>query len=63
MINSFLTEVLGFTPIEEVKTEAESPKKTFGERYKKYIGILKDGPTDLAANHDHYLYGTPKQNP
>lgn len=28
------------------------PTKTFGERYRKYIGILKDGPTDLAENHD-----------
>ena len=49
--------------IEEVKTEHEAPKKTFGERYKKYIGIVTDGPGDLAENHDHYLYGTSKRNP
>ncbi len=29
------------------------PTKTFGERYRDYTGILKDGPTDLAANHGH----------
>ena len=40
---------------------AESPRQTFGQRYAKYIGILKDGPPDLAENHDHYLYGAPKR--
>ncbi len=49
--------------IEQVTGEQEPAKKTFGERYKKYVGIMKDGPVDLAENHDHYLYGTPKRNP
>jgi hypothetical protein len=35
--------------------------RTFGERYAKYIGISKEGPEDLAANHDHYLYGSSKR--
>ena len=39
-----------------------APGKTFAERYAKYIGICKDGPTDLALNHDHYLYGAPKRD-
>ena len=41
------------------------PKKrpTFAERYKDFIGCIKDAPPDLADNHDHYLYGTPKHKP
>lgn len=27
----------------------------------RLIGDLQGGPTDLAANHDHYLYGTPRK--
>lgn len=39
------------------------PPKSFSERYAKYIGCVKDTPPDLAANVDHYLYGTPKRQP
>lgn len=42
------------------------PRKKRGqailERYKDFVGCIKDGPTDLADNHDHYLYGAPKRN-
>jgi len=24
-----------------------------------FSGLVKDGPSDLARNHDHYLHGTP----
>ncbi len=34
----------------------------FAERFKDYIGIVKDGPPDLAENHDHYAHGTPKRS-
>ena len=44
--------------IEAVPVE---PPKSFAERYAKYIGCVKTGVTDLARNHDHYLYGTPKK--
>ena len=27
----------------------------------KYAGIADDVPADLASEHDHYLYGTPKR--
>lgn len=27
----------------------------------KAAGIMKSGVTDLAVNHDHYLYGMPKR--
>ncbi len=36
-------------------------RKTFAERYAKYIGCVDSGIGDLAENHDHYLYGTPKK--
>ena len=47
----------------QVRIEAlpATQPQTFGERYAKYIGCVKDTPPDLATNHDHYLYGTPKK--
>jgi len=42
-------------------TEGPTDKQTFLERYAKYIGIVEGMPADLAKNHDHYLYGTPKE--
>lgn len=38
-------------------------RQTMAERYKDFIGCIKDAPSDLADNHDHYLYGTPKRKP
>jgi hypothetical protein len=34
---------------------------TVYERLKDFIGCIKDGPEDLAAEHDHYAHGTPKR--
>ena len=31
------------------------------EWMRKYIGALKDLPEDFAAEHDHYIHGTPKR--
>lgn len=36
-------------------------RKSFAERYKKFIGSVNTGLGDLAENHDHYLHGTPKK--
>lgn len=36
-------------------------QRTFAERYAEFIGIWEDGPTDLAAQHDHYCSGAPKR--
>jgi hypothetical protein len=33
----------------------------FHEEFKEFIGILKDGPPDMAENHDHYAHGAPKR--
>ncbi len=35
--------------------------RTLAERLLKHAGKAKGLPADLAANHDHYLYGTPKR--
>ncbi len=37
------------------------PGQTLGEKLLKYAGRITDAPADLAAQHDHYLYGTPKK--
>jgi hypothetical protein len=34
---------------------------TLYERYKDFIGIAEDLPTDMAENHDHYIHGAPKR--
>jgi hypothetical protein len=31
------------------------------ERLKPLVGAAKNLPADFAAQHDHYLYGTPKR--
>ena len=33
------------------------------DRLKRLIGLVQDasGPDDVAENHDHYLYGAPKE--
>jgi hypothetical protein len=28
----------------------------------EFVGIANDLPRDMAAEHDHYLYGTPKRD-
>jgi hypothetical protein len=39
----------------------KSETTTAGEFLLKYAGVAKDLPSDLARNHDHYLYGVPKK--
>ena len=46
-------------PIGSEKTSRQS----FAERYSEFIGCIHSGVGDLADNHDHYLYGTPKRKP
>jgi hypothetical protein len=40
---------------------AESQAATFAERYAEFVGIWKDGPEDLATNHDQYASGAPSR--
>jgi hypothetical protein len=35
-------------------------RPTLYDLFKKFDGVAADLPADFAANHDHYLYGSPK---
>ena len=48
------------TPVRIEPIEDHGP--TLAERLASFIGVARDLPPDLAENHDHYLYGTPKRN-
>jgi hypothetical protein len=43
------------------KKTAELKPGWFHEGFKEFIGILKDGPPDMAENHDHYAHGAPRR--
>ncbi len=46
----------------EIHTLEEAPKPPRGGAWMlKYAGVADDLPADAAAQHDHYLYGTPKR--
>ena len=46
--------------MEEVEAAKQTSKTTWGKTLLKYVDAGSDLPADMAANHDHYLYGTPK---
>lgn len=49
--------------VEEVATEADRPPLNLAEwldQIEAEFGLV-EGPEDWAAEHDHYLYGSPKQ--
>ena len=51
--------------VEIVPAETEGPLleeqgQTLGQKLMKYAGRTVGLPEDAAAQHDHYLYGTPK---
>lgn len=35
---------------------------SFFDTIRDLIGSIKDGPEDLAAEHDHYAHGAPKRS-
>jgi len=35
--------------------------ETLLEHLGSWVGAIKGGPADGAAQHDHYIYGTPKR--
>lgn len=41
--------------------EIHTLESTAGAWMLKYAGVADDLPPDAAAQHDHYLYGTPKR--
>lgn len=49
--------------IDAPEAAAPAPGMTLAERLAPFIGCVHSGVGDLADNHDHYLYGVPKQKP
>ncbi len=45
----------------DFETEIKPGTNTAGEFLLKYAGVAKGLPSDLARNHDHYLYGVDKK--
>ena len=51
----------------ELLPAAEAPEKrdsVTGSHYSHYqsiIGVINDLPVDFAAQHDHYIHGTPQK--
>src|SRR5205807_354508 len=39
----------------------KTPPRSLADRLRNVIGKAKNLPPDAAVNHDHYLYGLPKQ--
>ena len=50
-------------PVPETQSAAEGSGKVrqLREGLLGFSGIIKDGPSDLARNHDHYLHGMPRR--
>ncbi len=51
-------------PVGETQDNAaRDPNETqqLREGLLSFSGMIKDGPPDLARNHDHYLHGTPRR--
>ena len=46
-------------PVIEPNAETEMP--TLYEVFKDFIGKAEGLPEDFAAEHDHYIHGTPKR--
>lgn len=48
-------------PLHQVDQTPDRPRLSVRERLAPFIGMADDLPPDAAAQHDHYLYGTPKK--
>ena len=46
--------------VEPTTTDVQAPP-TLYDRYKSFIGVAEGLPADFAAEHDHYIHGTPKR--
>lgn len=45
----------------QVQPVTSPPRKTLAERFQNVIGRATDLPDDMAAQHDHYIHGSPKK--
>jgi len=44
----------------EIATLDEASMPTLLETMKDFVGVAEGLPTDMAANHNHYIHGHPK---
>ena len=49
------------SPMEQQEVAHDNASETLGQKLMNYAGKATGLPSDLAENHDHYLYGTPKK--
>jgi hypothetical protein len=42
-------------------SEGSQEARQLREGLLAFSGVVKDGPSDFARNHDHYLHGTPRK--
>lgn len=47
--------------VDVAPVEAPDDEPTWYEVFKDIIGKAEGFPPDFSRNHDHYLYGTPKE--
>ena len=46
----------------EVRSQSDTAPKAKGSKgLLQFAGIIADKPSDFAAEHDHYIHGTPKR--
>jgi hypothetical protein len=50
-------------PVGEMEIAAVGPQEAHQLRdgLLAFSGVIKEGPSDLARNHDHYLHRTPRR--
>ena len=44
-----------------VEVSLKTDAGAVGDRLLALVGLIDDGPVDLAEQHDHYLHGTSKR--
>ena len=47
----------------KVDALAKTKRRTIGEALLEVAGTAEGLPRDMARNHDHYLHGTPREEP
>jgi len=47
--------------VHQLESVTRKPKTGWGKALLEVAGTADDLPSDLAVNHDHYLYGAPKR--
>lgn len=44
-----------------VEAAADDCAPTLWQKLRKYSGVVKGLPPDMARNHDHYIHGAPRK--